>query len=223
MFFTENLSEFSLPDLQKPETGNYLASCYLLTLASAHSCKTWWDLVQTEYSYQGLRHDPQLLSFQGDNFISKVAIDKKFDDLNTKWFCKQSVDATGTNGRTQDVIHLQGLNGKLLTAFFSASEANRGRRKPPNKGKSRFFSASADEEQDSYDDDFYRYYQFHQAFPVSFDVHALATSLTSARLLLETDNAQITQLIEAPTHQQEPQLPEPSKRSKIKPGEASAE
>ncbi|KAL9609991.1 MAG: hypothetical protein Q9167_005264 [Letrouitia subvulpina] len=95
-------------------TDNYWASRYLLTFQNAEVAKEWWDLVQKEYPDQGIRNGPQLFSFNGDNFPSKPATNKKFDHLKTKWIYSQMGDATGTGGRTQEVIPLQDYDGKGL-------------------------------------------------------------------------------------------------------------
>ncbi|KAL9033782.1 MAG: hypothetical protein Q9214_007345, partial [Letrouitia sp. 1 TL-2023] len=95
-------------------TDNYWASRYLLTFQNAEVAREWWDLVQKEYPEQGIRNGPQLFSFNGDNFLSKPATNKKFDHLKTKWMYSQIGDATGTGGRTQEVIPLQDEDGKSL-------------------------------------------------------------------------------------------------------------
>ena len=151
------------------QTDNYSESRYLLTFASAEVCKEWWTLIQSEYPNQGTRNGPQLFSFSKDNFPSKPSTNKKFEQLNTKWFYTQFGDATGTGGRHQDIIPLQGWNGQITGGGGGGSKEGSG------EGKDRETGEPA-------------------GGKGGFNMDALAESLQNVQAIIEKNNEQITQL-----------------------------
>ena len=173
------------------QTDNHWASRYLITFESAAICNEWWSLVESEYPSQGVRHGPQLFSFQGDNFPSKPANNKKFDDLKTKWLYTQFGDATGTGGRGQDILPLQDWNGRILNASGSPSGTSNPAQNPP-KGKEKAASSGDDDDEDK-----------ERSKTGRFDTNALLESLQSMHSMVEMNNAQIAQLTESQARDQE--------------------
>ena len=154
-----------------------------MTFASANICKQWWTLVQEEYPNKCLRHGPQLFSFSGDDFLRKPATSEKFEHLKTKWFYTQFGDACGTGGRAQEIIPLQDWDGRIVRGSDDA------RTNSSNKGKG---TASAADENDPPT-------QHHNdKFPIDFN--ALVDSLQTAASIIETTNAQVSQLVETQSY-----------------------
>lgn len=151
------------------QTDNYSQSRYLLTFASAEVCKEWWTLIQSEYPNQGTRNGPQLFAFSGDDFPSKPSTNKNFEQLKTKWFYTQFGDATGTGGRHQDIIPLQGWNGQSTGGGGGGSKEGEGEGKDTETGELAGGKGG-------------------------FNMDALAESLQNVQAIIEKNNEQIAQL-----------------------------
>ena len=141
-----------------------------------------------------MRHGPQLFSFQGDNFFSKPASSKKFEKLQTKWFYTQFGDATGTQGRAQDIVPFQDWDGQILGGAAAAPT------KGVDKGKGR---ADADDNDESSSTAGVGAGDGGKGLGPGFDMSALVEALHSSQAMLETNNAQIAQLAESQGRDQE--------------------
>ncbi|KAI9655548.1 MAG: hypothetical protein M1821_005341 [Bathelium mastoideum] len=102
--------------LRHLQTDNHASSRYVLVFDTADTCDDWWKLVQREYPSQCQRIAPQLFSFTGDAFPSKIAANKKFEHLKPRWFYCQIGDANSTSGRGLEVLPLQDGRGFPIAA-----------------------------------------------------------------------------------------------------------
>ena len=143
--------------------------------------------MQSEYPDQGTRHGPQFFSFVGDDFLKKPATSEKFEHLRTKWFYSQFGDASGTGGRTQDVIPLQDWDGRIIRGSEDA-----GKKLDKGKGK-----ATQSDDSDEFNNTTSRQGGGNGQH---IDLTTLAESLQSATSIAELNNAQVSQLTESHLH-----------------------
>lgn len=101
--------------------------------------------------------------------------------MKTQWFYAQFGDATGTGGRTQEIIPLQDYAGRVLSGHGAVSDVDGSRRR---KGKEKATSGGDNESS-------------------GIDLSGLADILHSTQSIIETNNAQIAQLTESQARDQE--------------------